>query len=106
MDPAKKAQWVAELRSGTFQQARHILYELETNRYCCLGVYLKTVKGMQENRIPDSGRCFVELSGRNESWRDLLTADSIDTKAIDVVADMNDHGSTFEEIASWIESNL
>lgn len=38
MDQTIKAQWVAALRSGEYEQGRGTLHNPVANEYCCLGV--------------------------------------------------------------------
>lgn len=43
MDPKIKADWIKNLRSGEFKQARGQLYDPDEGGYCCLGVLCRTL---------------------------------------------------------------
>lgn len=97
MDPEQKRIWVEALRSGTFTQAKYILYNSNTGGFCCLGVNLKAVHGAQES--VRGGGCFPGI----EDWPATI---GIDGCARVVLVRMNDGGATFPEIALWIEKHL
>lgn len=135
MDPEIKAEWIADLRSGNFNQGRNgylcqvdhdYIQGAETGRkYCCMGVLADQAarKSIIDPPTPfDSGFEYdgndqylsakiCEWSGLPESDDDLL-ADEIQS----LLASMNDgheHSAasdmerkTFSEIADWIEENL
>ena len=52
MDAKLKADWIAALRSGDFQQAREVMRDENEGGYCCLGV-LCVVGGADFGEYPD-----------------------------------------------------
>lgn len=92
LDPAKKALWLAALRSGGYKQGKLFLHK--DGRFCCLGVYIKAVEG----RLPVAD----ETTGANPY--DHLQEVGIDTS---YCIEMNDYDHrSFPQIADWIEENL
>lgn len=95
-DQELKAKWLGALRSGEYEQCVGMLKN-ETG-YCCLGV-LHKVKFAEEPpvmyQLPSSG---------------ILPDVDVDDYPLQnpsqLLADMNDSGKTFSEIADWIEENL
>ena len=81
-DKALKEKWVDALQSGDYQQGKLCLHEL--GRYCCLGV-LNHIRGCEQSY--DGLDSVVGLD-----WIKL--------------ANMNDRGKSFPEIATWIQENL
>ena len=96
LPPEDKEAWVKALRGGDFSQARSILYDHREGSFCCLGVKLKLM-----GHVPGlaGGKCFPSVKG----WVSTI---SVDDSAISVLIRMNDRGSTFDQIADWIEKNL
>ena len=104
MNPEIKAQWLAALRSGDYQQGKSLLhYE---DRFCCLGVlcdlYAKDTGNTWES---DGLVCNMHGSGgilspQVQEWAGLKHLNSMD------LAGRNDNGATFEELAELIEENL
>lgn len=101
MDATIKAKWVATLRSGNYQQGSNYLRD-NKNRCCCLGVLCDIVepRGWRksgfvyghhlEQRMPD------HINRRVGLRKELAIS----------LAMMNDQGSSFAEIADWIEQNV
>lgn len=110
MDPVKKATWVAALRSGKYQQIRRVLYgeligeERGVYGYCCLGVALEVCEGWTPNRDSTNGYAFVECALTD--WKRLFYQAGVFVTDITTLAQMNDAGRTFDEIAAWIEEHL
>lgn len=86
-----KKDWLDALRSGNYKQGKTFLYR--DNVFCCLGVL-----------------CEIQ----NENWRDFFQrmdtsvlpesfAAGLDETATSYLADMNDNGMTFKQIADTIE---
>src|SRR5687767_14975041 len=97
MDPEKKAAWVAALRSGNYRQGRGILHD--GAGYCCLGVF-----GDLQN-IPT--HVLRKWGGVNLEFDESLQPLSAINHAVrNQLAQMNDSGKTFPEIADYIEENL
>ena len=97
LGPIQK-QWTAALRSGEYPQGRS--YMVCNGKYCCLGV---------------AARCFELDHDRfyltNKSWEKLGLRDSDGAFAYTPeltygsLAQMNDKGISFAEIADFIEQN-
>lgn len=127
---ARVREWVEALESGEFGQVKRALYHPASNKACCLGVLclkdptltqsLKTTTWQSPITGEEEG---VDLMAFNENtgvlpvslFRELgfstQTVDVYDTADPDVVyaslADLNDAGLTFREIAliirrSWL----
>lgn len=102
MTKAERDQWVEALRSGKYKQAQGHLRD--GDGYCCLGVK-RDIDGASWERT-ESGAYCTEVDGTQfpssitlERWG-LSEADKWK------VADLNDVGWTFAEIADWIEANV
>lgn len=89
-----KAKWLEALRSGEYKQTTGVMYESETDGYCCLGV-LAICTGRTDTDI----ECETFIT--NGSTYDVLNADTQRT-----LAGMNDNGKSFETIADYIEENI
>jgi hypothetical protein len=103
MDAELKAKWIEALRSGKYKQCRSSLRQ--NDGFCCLGV-LADANGEQwstekwlmpgQYRVVRGGGCL--FYGVQQG---LLTEEQMDA-----LADMNDEGKSFSEIADYIEQNL
>lgn len=105
MDPAIKAQWIAALRGGGYRQG--IGHLKEGDRYCCLGVLCELKPDhswgeAENNKLGyDDGDAPTEYPGPSVlGWAGLAYRD------MEGLAEMNDDGSTFEDLADYIEENL
>lgn len=129
MDPERKAQWVADLRSGEFEQGQRQL--AGNGKHCCLGVLCEAaVKAGVTARLEEPGKMvqFGEPSrvvSRSASvsylppevaeWAGFtrespllgVTADNnpsfIENGHTEWLSNLNDQGATFAEIADYIE---
>lgn len=134
MNPEVKELWLKALRSGDYKQGTGRLctvvpvgpYEAEwtERRYCCLGVLTdlgvqngvidptdveehKTVDGVVLSYPTDSGRESVGTPPAIREWANIDYFGSLgDFAAKRDLADMNDSGMTFAEIADAIEKCL
>lgn len=102
MKPEIKAKWVEALRSGKYKQTQRRLQF--KNGYCCLGVlcdisnagiwigndFKMGARAVHRVNLPTA---LMQLVGIQPSIEDKLAA-------------MNDTGSSFAEIADWIEGHL
>lgn len=104
MDPEIKAKWVEALRSGKYKQGQKRL-RVDVNIWCCLGV-LADINGEEwESYLNEH---YIEY------WRTVNGADIFYTgngslllhPQADILAQMNDRGASFDEIADYIEENL
>lgn len=114
MNADVKTKWIAALRSGTYPQGRG---HLRTNEggYCCLGVLCDILA--PEDWIeaqPDNGgqhwehrgsRCYLPNTIMQEAGIPMYRPGSTPLTEGEL-AELNDRGSCFEEIAQWIEVNL
>jgi hypothetical protein len=122
MKPNIKQQWLDALRSGKYDQGKGCLQD-SRGRFCCLGVLTDLYS--EEKNIPwhqyagiDIDRFGIHafpIAGQNSAEENYLTpsvqdwADENNTLARMTqvtLSEMNDNGSTFSEIANWIEKNL
>lgn len=109
-----KKRWVKALRSGAYDQAGGTLYDGEG--FCCLGVlydieYDGDWQHVGEDVIEGDGETIFSgewMIDRNAShlsdkFREkCFISDSAETSLIN----LNDEGSSFPEIADWIDENL
>lgn len=115
MDKQWKAKWIEALRSGKYNQAREILYNGEG--YCCLGI-LCDISGLGKwtedreyiNTFGDDSSLttlpeFVFTAmGFYESNPIPLQGMNLDIRKGDgSLAELNDNGFTFSQIADIIE---
>jgi len=102
MNAELKTKWLEALRGGEYKQGDGFL---RTDAgFCCLGVLCDIVKPVWKK----GGGLGIEhdcgeLDYPTES---LLQEVGLDFLASRRVAEMNDSGSTFAEIADWIEANV
>ena len=112
MNPQIKQKWVNALRSGDYQQGRN--YLRTDNGFCCLGV-LCDLYGKENNvewKLEDGGRNYefkyhtavlplpvVEWAGFG-GYNPYIYSRSL------TLGELNDGGSTFNEIADVIEEQL
>jgi len=115
--------WVRALRSGKYNQCKGQLKN--NNSFCCLGV-LTDIYGEQEgiewsqdewlyiNKCGDVRRECEGLTVNVQGWSGMTSSDGDRVRCVDSwddegksitdsLADMNDSGSSFEEIADIIE---
>lgn len=109
MNPEIKTKWVAALRSGEFEQGHRQLRK--GNTFCCLGVLCElyrreTGDGTWENNhflrisdvLPSRVSIWAGLSESNPTVEGITCDTSL--------AERNDAGVTFSEIADIIDSEL
>lgn len=97
MDAGLKAKWVEALRSDKYKQGTGYL-ERE-GRHCCLGV-LCEIQDSEWRRFWDDGESLY-----TERLPPALGA-SLESTDFEELAQMNDSGKSFAEIAEHIEANL
>jgi len=101
-----KAKWTKALRSGQYEQGQRYLNN--NNKLCCLGVLCEIAfkEGFEIKRTFDSYRVGY---GEEEHSRFLPyeLSDSEDykigTRSCSRLMGMNDEGTSFEEIADYID---
>jgi hypothetical protein len=100
MDEDVKAKWVTALRSGAYAQTKSQLRN--DMGHCCLGVLcdLHDPDGWEDDEtyLGDSVDDLPALDVLRPAGLDLATAKTL--------AEMNDAGTSFAQIADWIEANL
>jgi hypothetical protein len=121
MNPEVKTKWLEALRSGRFAQTRGKLHR-KNDGYCCLGV-LAEVLGCTWQTVEgknDGDQMFPFLDGINEAklgtidqseinnilGDTLLQKAALKPRQQSALAEMNDNGRTFAEIADYIEATL
>ena len=119
MNQEFKERWIAALRSGEYKQGRNTLYN--SGKFCCLGVacellvedgildktYLRTnifsygPKGMSDDYfsssvLPDAACDVLEIDAKGTFSGGHFTENQL--------TNLNDTGTSFEEIADIIET--
>lgn len=110
MSPAFKKKVVVALRSGEYKQSQEYLYNSTEGGYCCLGLMSKLCgvsdKDLEYKELPDN------LSAENYKKlvpflrQDLYVDQDSDDSIILKLAQMNDDGKSFKQIAAYIERYL
>jgi len=107
-------KWISALRSGDYHQAQGTLYHGTDNNYCCLGlagaicgIPIEMMDGIGMVSDWDGGE------GRHQELYEMALQKGYPIELIDDVdgsnkfshhlASMNDDGSTFDDIADYIE---
>lgn len=121
MNPEIKAQWISALRGGEYEQAQGMLHDPVNNEFCCLGVLCdlavkagvpvevtdaageKTAYDDNEDTLPESVRLWAGLGSDNPR---VVRFEGGEDEYEDTLAEINDRGTTFEEIADLIEDQL
>lgn len=93
MDPVLQHKWIEALKSDNYKQAKGILYNSYTNGYCCLGVLLE-VAGYDKHLYYGMGKVSYWLGEDHRLLPQALE---------DEVILMNDDGTSFKDIANYIE---
>lgn len=115
MNPEVKAKWVEALRSGRYRQCRS--YLRADDAFCCLGV-LCDISGLAEWDQPGTAAhtapgmylgaettlptAVMAWSGLRRDNPEVVLSDG----APYTLADLNDEGTSFKEIADVIERQL
>ncbi len=96
MDAKLKAEWVKALRSGEYDQT--VGHLMSGGRYCCPGVPCD-IQGADFGVIKLKYGS-LSLSGNPPEYLNCLKGVG------DTLAEMNDTGKTFSEIADYIEAHI
>lgn len=103
MDPELKAKWVKALRSGRYKQGIGVLRR-KNNTYCCLGVLYEVVKGKNAWTLLEILSAFETHDSHTTMPSPTFLGEvGLQVKEADYLAELNDEGKTFEEIADAIE---
>lgn len=114
MNSDVKEKWLAALRSGRYTQGREYLKTADALgrvSHCCLGVLSEVMGVPSKPRYAEDRTLNFQYPGYTPAsgypdpdWAydacDLLNDDMY------ALAEMNDRGDSFEEIADWIEEKL
>jgi hypothetical protein len=136
MKPHIKAKWLEALRSGEYKQGRDCLHNTSDDTFCCLGVltdlYQKEQTKNKKKKLKESvdsdayttHTVYTEVFEQNGSvirksengvllrsvamWAGLndQNPDIVVNGSYRTVAELNDEGKSFKEIADLIEKNL
>ena len=108
-------KWLTGLRDGSYKQGKGSLCQKvgtpdsNEKQYCCLGVLGDVMGCMVEDPmgIYPQSHFVLEGEGYNTAGRSgFLPRELIDQESQANLADRNDQGMTFPEIATYIEENL
>ena len=111
MNQEIKKQWIAALRSGNYLQTKEFLKTAPVRggqpRYCCLGV-LCEIQGAKSSRAA-KGLTYFNFFGKQnqgrEDWPPYGLSAELTMRQKRKLANMNDEGRTFTEIADYIEEH-
>lgn len=109
MDAQLKAKWVEALRSNRYRQAEGNLREersIKRYSYCCLGVLCHVMGSKWVNGVAVLGETIMEAHGEAYLSFDALKLSGLDDASQRVLANMNDSGALFTDIAEHIEAHL
>ena len=110
-------KWVAALRSDLFVQGKDMLANIERTQHCCLGVLCEiAIENGVRVRVRTEGEEYMRYDGEGyrlprvvKEWADMMFDDGRlfdeDTEDLppDSLAELNDSGLSFKEIADHIE---
>ena len=105
-----KKKWIDALRSGKFKQGSGELCNMESNKYCCLGVLCEITR--QDNphiKRTKEGHYSLHKKDSVDGQLDdaMLTYFGIDDEIQNELIDMNDdRDKSFKQIADYIKENL
>lgn len=99
MTPELKEKWAAALESGEYEQGRGKLRDND-DRMCCLGVLCHLVDQSKWERRNAS--TWEHLGEEGLPLEDFLCTIGLDYHAAESLAEQNDAGATFREIAKII----
>lgn len=98
-----KKSWVATLRSGNYRQGRSYLRD-EDNSCCCLGVLCDITRPTLWRQF-DGTRVWTIESHSDFPSPGLLREWGLSVDQAHHLANMNDTGKSFAEIADFIEKH-
>ena len=105
--PEVKKLWLNALRSGDYQQGHNRLCDTVkgVNKFCCLGV-LDDLYKKENPKYIRTDQYYLTTEVQNWAFEDtekLLKNPSVNDVTL---SQMNDTGSSFNEIAQVIENNM
>lgn len=100
---ANRDKWIAALLSGEYEQGKNALQFKE--KFCCLGVYAE-VLGLPKRKLPDGHVVYKigECDGISTIPPDGMGG--LSYEECNILADKNDDGMTFSEIARYIKNEI
>ncbi len=108
MNEALKKRWVSALKSGRYKQRDGALCNADNGerQYCCLGVLKEVALSRKLKLIDlfDFGFPHTTKAVNLSPW--YLKRFGLTNTQQTALAQMNDGGMTFKQIAYWIEENL
>lgn len=111
-----KAKFLAELRSGKYKQGTQFLYNPVNNSVCCLGV-AGLLCGLTKEEMANVDIICITKDTEN-ARKNILSKKALQTMGYPRIlaahinsvggdlAERNDSGDSFAEIADYIEANL
>lgn len=116
MKRAQLEQWINKLEDPNIKQGTSYLHQKNSitgeETFCCLGVYIHFIRGEQPIGIDDiNGICRYPESSRSLRYpgysNDFYSPDGHPSNYPDkfCLANMNDDGKTFKEIAQILRDN-
>lgn len=96
MNQQQKEVWIAALRSGQYQQGKGVLKSFD-GRYCCLGVAAEVCG------IESTSPGYIKQAAPELPFTDFAF---LPHEIQAHLADMNDTGKPFAEIADYIEQHV
>jgi hypothetical protein len=97
MNKSWKHKWLKALRSGAYVQGKGRLYNPKEQTFCCIGV-LGDIAGIQWD--PDTSYAMSTLP------EPFMSITGLPYSTATRLAERNDNGWTFAEIADLIEATL
>lgn len=99
MDAELRSKWIAALRSGDFKQGEGQLRSADRIKHCCLGV-LCVVAGIPITE--DGERVDTDTGAGYDEIHEIIGGGEI----AQTLYRKNDSGSSFADIADYIERNI
>jgi len=100
-----RKMWLDALESDKYQQVDGVLKSLYKESYCYLGLFGK-LKGIDGDILEDYGMPFELPKEKRSLFPTCLLGSSDQGKSFaKKLADMNDDGKSFKEIAKYIRKN-
>jgi hypothetical protein len=97
-------KWVEALRSGKYKQTTGKLHKQKTMQYCCLGVACRVAK--IPIRIIDNHHNTLLANPIFKNFSTIPDTLKNNKDLNFILANKNDNGKSFAEIADWIEKHV
>lgn len=110
MGPRTKERWIQALRSSDYRQGTGHLYNGQT--YCCLGVlcdvlgYKKVASAAWPFVTPKKEKVVNSVGGLSPEGDVDDGIAGLPYSVRSVLAEWNDNGVSFEELAEWLDKHL